>query len=243
MKTLQCVFNGEFGWEVLHWQGYCRKLSRHFERTYFVSINKSTALYEDFAKEGLYETSRTVASQQYTIIPFEQQEFIKFGSPKEENFDILVHAREGRFEYRNYPQRKWETIVKACKEILRCSIASIGTKARHIEGTEDLRHIDLKDQMDYMAGAKCIVGPSSGPMHLADFCGCKRVVWGDSGRWIGNLTLRERYEGLWSPFKIETVYLEDDNWEPEPELIFQAVEKILYEKSMDCHPKPRMGKT
>ena len=50
MKTLICgPYVGEFGWELFFWSGYCRALSRHFEKTIVVTRPGHDYLYSDFA--------------------------------------------------------------------------------------------------------------------------------------------------------------------------------------------------
>ena len=41
--------------------------------------------------------------------------------------------------------------------------------------------------MDIIAGAKVVVGVSSGIMHLAMACGTPVVVWGDSRTYFGEI--------------------------------------------------------
>ena len=40
---------GEFGWELFFWSGYCRALSRHFEKTTIITRPGRDFLYRDFA--------------------------------------------------------------------------------------------------------------------------------------------------------------------------------------------------
>ena len=50
MKTLICgPYVGEFGWELFFWSGYCRALSRHFEKTIVITRPGHEYLYSDFA--------------------------------------------------------------------------------------------------------------------------------------------------------------------------------------------------
>lgn len=46
-------FVGEFGWELMGWQGFIRKISRAYERTIVISRPSSEYLYRDFATEFL----------------------------------------------------------------------------------------------------------------------------------------------------------------------------------------------
>ena len=50
MNTLVCgPYVGEFGWEIFSWSGYCRALSRHFEKTTVITRPGHGFLYCDFA--------------------------------------------------------------------------------------------------------------------------------------------------------------------------------------------------
>jgi len=39
---------GEFGWELFCWQGYIRKLSKNYNKTYIITRKGNEFLYEDF---------------------------------------------------------------------------------------------------------------------------------------------------------------------------------------------------
>ena len=55
MKKLFCgPYVGEFGWELFHWSGYCRALSRHFDETTIITRPGRDFLYEDFANVENY---------------------------------------------------------------------------------------------------------------------------------------------------------------------------------------------
>jgi hypothetical protein len=50
MKVLVCgPYVGEFGWELFFWSGYCRALSRYFEKTIAITRPGHDYLYSDFA--------------------------------------------------------------------------------------------------------------------------------------------------------------------------------------------------
>ena len=77
------------------------------------------------------------------------------------------------------------------------SVACFGGTNNHCPtGTLDMRGTPLKEQCSAIAGAKCVVGPSSGPIHLASLCECPHVTWIASQ----HHTLEQRYAKLWNPF-------------------------------------------
>jgi ADP-heptose:LPS heptosyltransferase len=158
---------------------------------------------------------------------FKQQLFKRYGEKNPENaYDIIIHARatnKGGSDYRNYPIERWNDLISKMDAN---KIACIGTThaALHIDGTEDLRGKSIKDLTNILASSQVIVGPSSGPMHLATLCGCPQVVW------CGNpfsITNKRRYEKYWNPFNTPVAYLHsEDNWDADTDSILESIEKI-----------------
>jgi len=97
-----------------------------------------------------------------------------------------------------------------------------GPDNRHYPPAADIRGIDLKLLCAILARARCAVGPSSGPLHLAAACGCPIVTWCD------HANVRKRYELApplgWNPFGSRTVYMGNAN--PEPAAVAEEVRKI-----------------
>src|SRR5689334_9170193 len=54
-------FLGEFGWELMSWQGFVRKLSRGYRRTVVYCPRGREALYADFAAEIIPHVFRGTA--------------------------------------------------------------------------------------------------------------------------------------------------------------------------------------
>ena len=100
--------------------------------------------------------------------------------------------------------------------------ASIGLDiaSHHIKGTKDLRGLPLDLLCDYMASAHLIIGPSSGPIHLASLCGLKHLTWGLEH----NLY---RYKSDWNPHEIEMEYIISNNWDPKVETVKQIMGNLL----------------
>lgn len=156
-----------------------------------------------------------------------EHEYVTYGAQTDSDIDILIHARNinnAGFDFRNWAESKWIQLVDSLKG--KYKIASIGTEAGalHIEGTEDLRGISLKDLSNYMASVKCVVGPSSGPMHLASLSHTKHIVWTDAkASLLGKYTNRQRYESVWNPFKSEVIVIDGEDWNPSVETVYNAV--------------------
>jgi len=162
-----------------------------------------------------------------------QIEYKQFGAKSEKRFDILIHARcttKTKSANRNWSIAKWVSVADHFRR-LGYTIASVGvkTQAIRIAKTENLLDYPLSDLMNVMANSRLIVGPSSGPMHLATLCGCPQLVWTDKKKWmsLGFNTNRYRYEKLWNPFNVKTCILDRCNWQPQVNEVIQNIENIL----------------
>lgn len=92
-------------------------------------------------------------------------------------------------------------------------------------GAIDLRGKPLKEQCGAITKAKCVVGPSSGPIHLASLCKCPHVTWIAS---VHN-TLEKRYIKLWNPFNTPMRFVGHSRL-PSPKEVMQNVKVLLNEK-------------
>jgi hypothetical protein len=141
---------------------------------------------------------------------FFDQEFVKLGLEKEDDsYDVIVHIRKtskNHSRQRNgWSEKDWEEFAKPFSDL---SIACIGTtsEAGMIPQAKDLRGLDLKTLCGVIRGAKCVVGPSSGPMHLAALCETPQVVWSI------NSCNTLRYMRFWNPFRAEVSYKNLHSW-------------------------------
>jgi len=167
--------------------------------------------------------------------PIEQQCFIRFGKPVEQRSGIVIHARKRpdsfNTEHHNYPEAEWVNLLKQLRASGIETITAIGTHAQAIApaGAVDMRGIPLQAVMDVMAASKLVIGPSSGPMHLASLCGTPHVVW-THGRVQSALMKRnrERYEQYWNPLKTPAYVIVHDIAEVvKPEVIASTVMRVL----------------
>ena len=109
---------------------------------------------------------------------FNEQEFHQYSTDIEyEGYDVVFHCRnKSTGAERNWGEKKWKELLMELPDNLK--IACIGNdEAFHIEGTKDLRGMDLEDLCILYKNSKLVVGPSSGPMHYASLCGAKHLVW------------------------------------------------------------------
>lgn len=159
------------------------------------------------------------------------QEFIRYGERNliapADRYEVLIHARSTEnydTAYRNYPIEKWAEVVSGSHPARMASVGSVAG-AWHIKGTDDLRGIHMKCLMDHMAAADVVVGPSSGPIHLASLCGTPHLVWSKEKREVVGTGNKERYTRLWNPLKTQCVFIESQH--PDPEEVLACLSQLL----------------
>jgi len=158
---------------------------------------------------------------------YSKQEFHKFESDvSDKGYDVIFHCRNKSVgPERNWGLGKWVELKHLLGDNLK--IACIGNEeAFHVKGTDDLRGIDLSELISIMNNSKMIVGPSSGPMHLASLCGLKHLVWTTEFN-------RSRYTKDWNPFNTEVILHVDGGWDPEPEKIKIIIENQFNEYTIN----------
>lgn len=172
--------------------------------------------------------------------PIEQQDFVKYGDPSRvlQPYPIVIHARARRdnssFTGDNYPEKQWTMVLAALAANGFSRVAAIGTLNASIApvGSTDCRGQDLRDTMDVMAAARVVVGPSSGPMHLASLCQTAHVVWtGRRQQPAIEANNKVRYKQLWNPFKTPVhVIINSERSTLPPEKIVEATLSMLGSK-------------
>lgn len=246
---------GEFGWELMGWQGVIRYLAPDFDKVIIIGQKGHGFLYEDFATDYLehglggsnpnmwMNDSSTISNplrnkgdvwitpQQLTLMNNPpQQTFIKYGTQSQEKaYDIVCHARSIKkyeSDYINYPVENWVKLLGKDKKV-----ASIGTidGAYHIPGTDDLRGISLEELTNVLASSKLLVGPSSGPIHLGSLCGIPHLVWSGYER------SKIRYEQVWNPLKTPVKVISPDGdpwgkkeeWQPDIDILTESIKRML----------------
>ena len=168
-----------------------------------------------------YRPNEAVVVYAKQSINFEQQEFVKLGNNNRNGYDIVVHARcRTLAPNRNWPLKSWHALLHTCDG---ATVACIGSKqdALHVAG-DDLRGIPLADLCDVLASSRLIVGPSSGPMHLASLCGCPQVVW------FGEPAYNERrYKTDWNPLGTPVTTLFQTDWQPSVKTVAAMIDKAI----------------
>lgn len=256
---------GEFGWELMSWQGYIRALSRGFKETICFGPKGHQVLYGDFASRyipivelpglkdcwwvdqagaqvmklektvGLYDGTKVYPR---SLVPLDRQEFIRFGDPSkaEDRYDVLFHIRGpvGKRKNHQWNIRNAEKVGQALlDEGYKGGVIGTANGAQVIPGFKDLRGIELGKLMDVISAAKVVVGPSSGPMHLASLCGTPHVVWTDRQFYsMARCTNRERFERVWNPLKTRVEVIDKFDWNPPDSVIVEKVKELLCKTPM-----------
>jgi len=116
-------FLGEFGWELMQWQGYVRQLSKFYQQTIVYGRSSSAFFYNDFASEFRICEVDSWDTNGYTLDGFDylqwvddlgikcdilvadnrceslpklfNQDFVNFGEFDSGNeYDLIIHARK-----------------------------------------------------------------------------------------------------------------------------------------------------
>ena len=190
---------------------------------------------EDIAKIGAAlagENMEILARVDSHYVKAQQEGFVfrKFGraDPKYAGM-IVLHAR-GRAlgADHNWAVGKWPELINSLRSRgIDNPIAFIGRPdlSTWCPGGMDLRGMEFSELLTLLRNAAVIVGPSSGPIHLASQCGCKQVTWnGDEGR---EADIRQRYMVAWNPFGTPCKVLDRWTWQPTVEEVASATKEML----------------
>lgn len=204
---------GEFGWELMSWQGYIRKQAEQYDEVVVCAPESSRALYSDFitgffpytmksgagncwgrsqssrselllVKNSLKKIGGTILSPT-ALIPITDQKFIKFGKhiPRI-GFDVVVHARR---PFGRHPERAYPQagwdVIVRRLLDAKASVVAIGTDAFLPEGAVDMRYTDLPTTTDILASSGFIAGPASGPTLLSMLCKTPVLAWTNKRYW------------------------------------------------------------
>ena len=149
--------------------------------------------------------------------------YIAYGNGDKNDMDLIFHARN-RKDIRpgdNWDLQNWEKISKHFIS-LGYNVGCIGSveESHHVKGSKDLRGLNLREVSDYLSSAKAILGPSSGPMHLASLCKCPQVVWSFDNN-------KRRYQINWNPHKVPVSFCSKYKWHPPVEYVIEKTLTLL----------------
>jgi hypothetical protein len=164
-------WTGEFGWALINWQPFLRKLSRLYQKVIVSCRKGNEAMYEDFAHDflfhdikGIFECNKALSIENpeeleriHSTIPvqadhlpsvgwqhFKRKEFIKFGKPTLAlGTDIIFHPRGRRYGLdRNWDKGKWNVLIEGLNRYgLRIGCIGLKDETLDIEGD----FIDFRD--------------------------------------------------------------------------------------------------
>ena len=151
---------------------------------------------------------------------------------------VVIHARNRpHVPERNWSQRNWN---KLARRLVREGVAKrlicigLSEHALTVEGAMDMRDTTLDVQMDVLASARFIIGPSSGPVHLATLCcgnrkeGCPQLTWCGGAAGERDRT-RRRYISEWNPFRTLAHAQRHASWQPTFEKVWAWVTAFVKE--------------
>lgn len=160
-------------------------------------------------------------------IPAPAQRFVRFGraGAAATGADALIHARgRGEVPGRNWSLEKWADLTGALRARgFRVGAIGLSSATLDVPGVNDLRDRPLDETMNVMAAARIVLGPSSGPMHLASLCGAPHVVWTDRRTYGMGKTSREKYERWWNPLGTPVRVLDEEGFDPSVASVLECV--------------------
>lgn len=167
------------------------------------------------------------------------QKFVPYGAQREQSWKLVIHARNrvcsAPFAGDNYPIKSWNKLIEQIylKKIVQPGeIVAIGSQYAALapEGVVNKLGIQLQETMDILASAQLVIGPSSGPMHLASLCRTPHATWATS-RFQSLISggNKARYEKDWNPFQTPVeVLLHKKGVVVPPSQITAVMTKLIY---------------
>jgi hypothetical protein len=171
------------------------------------------------------KVSKVFAPPAKKFVPKEDQELIQFGQDNPDTtYDILIGVSgHGKKIY-----KEWDKILEAFSGKRMACFGKTGTYPDGIlHGADDIRDIPIKSLMRYMAGAKAVIGPCTGAIHLASYCNAKIVVWCDRGGYTFGQSLRSRFESILNPFGNPVVIIDKYDWNPPAEEVIDGIRSFV----------------
>ncbi len=237
---------GEFGWEILHWQGHLRWLADQNPRVRLTVACETghEYFYEDFAHDFLlmdcsehgkngpsnagYVRQAKLAGFDRTVSPEDvaglPQRFVRLGAGVVgEPFDLMVHARntsKGGDDHKNWPKKNWDELVsRLVADGFR--VGSFGSRGGSLcpSVAIDIRHDSLKNICGSIATSRLAIGTTSGPMELATLAGIPTAVWGDR---VGE----EKKKWACTIFNSKYKWL-SSHWQPSVDEVYSGVMEAL----------------
>jgi len=152
---------------------------------------------------------------------YSNQTFIKYESDiLQEKFDVIIHPRNRTVGgERNWSEDSWQKLVDLLLKDY--SVAMIGNhETFNIKNAIDFRNIPMESTVSLISRSRLVVGPSSGPMHLASLCGTPHLVWSTQFNFL-------RYTKHWNPFNTPVYFYSKDDWNPSVDFIYEKIRENI----------------
>lgn len=158
--------------------------------------------------------------------------FIKYGTCMDQWAGLVVlHARDtpktlfGRSSLlRNWPREKWEDLLGRFPGVPFVAIGLPG-EAYCPPPAADARGTELGVVMDLLASCRLMIGPQSGPTHLAALCGCRHLVWTKRDQGPRGLLNEDRLRKVWNPLRTPVTIV--DGFDASVESVEGALRNLL----------------
>lgn len=233
----------ELGWKLMRWQGILRAKAAGYDKV--AVISDTFGMYRDFAEDaktcymGEKSMWRVMNPNIDRIEPCRDiccnaslpQKFYRYKmwtgiSSK----TILIHARQRCVgANRNWGEKKWKALIGRLQRS-GYLVASIGTDVHNLDVDESYTNVGFEILCRVISSASILIGPSSGPMHLASVIGTPHLVWTDSRKYnLGGIsgTNRKRYETVWNPYNTKCFVIDQYGWDPSPDVVYNGIIELL----------------
>ena len=230
----------EMGWRLMRWQNLLRAMAPSYDKV--LVITNEFGIYEDFAEDastayiGEKSMWNAVDAKITRIEPCKEfccnaqapQKFHRYRRHMPSQEIITIHARSRKLaKERNWSKEKWQELVRLLNKE-GYVVASIGTDVHNIGVDLDFCNVEFKQLCKVIAMSKMLIGPSSGPMHLASIIGTPHLVWTYKKKHnLGGIagSNRERYEHVWNPFGCKVTVLDESMWNPSVKEVMDGIEQ------------------
>ncbi len=168
--------------------------------------------------------------------PLSRQEFIRFGEQNLHSmYDVVFHPRDRSFgTVRNWSENKWvELLQKLAENNYKIACIGLNKDTLSLKSTvfDDFRDIPILECVHLLASSSLVIGPSSGPMHLASLCGTSHLVWTDKNKYAKGERNRSKYKNSWNPLNSKAYILDYFDFDPPVIKVLGEIRRILKEKN------------
>ena len=144
------------------------------------------------------------------------------------NYCVCAFRPDKVYKNRLFPGKSWpEKYCKALINLLKDEdwhdgVICIGGKGNFCPPeADDFREIPLRELCGLLSNARVVIGPSSGPLHLAQLNEAPVVTWYG----VHPEASRPRYTQHWNPFHAPVRFM--DQKQPEPEQVLGTIRELV----------------